>query len=384
MVERAQQAVVLFFAVVARDVGGHVRLMEDAREIEAARLPVVDARAHVEQVGAADQIVDAADAELRHQLARFLGDEEQEIDDVLGLARELLAQLRILRGDADRAGIQMALAHHDAALGDQRRRGESEFVGTEQRADDHIAPGLHLAVDLHRDAAAQAIQDQRLLRFRQAEFPRRPGVLDRRFRRGARAAVVAGDRDVIGLGLRHARGDRPDADFGHQLDADRRLRIRVLQIVDQLRQILDRIDVVMRRRRNQADTRHRVAQFRDVLRDLVPRQLAAFARLRALRHLDLQLVRIDQVFGGDAEARGRDLLDLRAQRIALLAPARRRRRCRCATSASRPCGSAHSDAHPRRLRPCSTCRRCGSSPRRAWCAPRSRSNPGSSRRSRSA
>ena len=30
-----------------------------------------------------------ADAELRHDLARFLGDEEEVVDDVLGLAREL-------------------------------------------------------------------------------------------------------------------------------------------------------------------------------------------------------------------------------------------------------------------------------------------------------
>ena len=35
-------------------------------------------RAHVEQVGAADQLVERADAELRHQLAHFLGDEEED------------------------------------------------------------------------------------------------------------------------------------------------------------------------------------------------------------------------------------------------------------------------------------------------------------------
>ncbi len=72
--------------------------------------------AGVEQVGAADQIVERADAQLRHDLAHFLGDEEEEVDDVLGLAREASAQHRILRGDADRAGVEVALAHHDAAV----------------------------------------------------------------------------------------------------------------------------------------------------------------------------------------------------------------------------------------------------------------------------
>ena len=38
----------------------------------------------LEQVGAADQLVERAHAELRHDLAHLLGDEEEEVDDVLG------------------------------------------------------------------------------------------------------------------------------------------------------------------------------------------------------------------------------------------------------------------------------------------------------------
>ncbi len=166
--------------VVARDFGADLRLVEDAAEIEAARFPVLDAFPRVEQVGAADQIVEAADAELRHQLARFLGDEEEVVDDVLGLAGEFLAQHRILRRDADRAGVQVALAHHDAARCDERRGGEAEFVRAEQRADDDVAAGLHLAVGLDGDAAAQAVQHQRLLRLGEPQLPRRARMLDRR------------------------------------------------------------------------------------------------------------------------------------------------------------------------------------------------------------
>ena len=270
--------------------------MEDAREVEALRLPVLDRLLHVEQVGATDHLVDRADAELRHDLARLFRDEEEEVDDVLGLAGELRAQHRILRGHADRAGVEVALAHHDATFGHERRGREAELVGPEHRADDDVAPRLHLAVDLHDDAAAQPVEHERLLRLGEAEFPRRARVLDRRDRRRARAAVVTRDRDVIGLRLRDAGRDRADADLGHQLDRDRRARVRVLQVVDQLREILDRIDVVMRRRRDEADARHREAQLGDVVGDLVPRQLAAFAGLRALRHLDLDLVGAREVY----------------------------------------------------------------------------------------
>ena len=89
---------------------------------------------------------------------------------------------------------------------------------------DDVAAGAQAAVDLHRDAAAQAVQHQGLLGFGQADLPGRAGVLDRGQRRGAGAALVAGDGHVVGVRLGDAGGDRADADFGDQLDRDPRRR----------------------------------------------------------------------------------------------------------------------------------------------------------------
>jgi hypothetical protein len=55
VVERLVEAVVLRFAVVLFDFGRHLRQVKDPREIQPLRLPVRDALARVEQVGAADQ-----------------------------------------------------------------------------------------------------------------------------------------------------------------------------------------------------------------------------------------------------------------------------------------------------------------------------------------
>ena len=140
------------------------------------------------------------------------------------------------------------------------------------------------------------VQHQRLLGFGEADLPRAAGMLDRGQRRGAGAAFVAGDGDVVGARLGDAGGDGADADLGDELDRDQRLRIDVLQIVDELRQILDRIDVVMRRRRDQADARRRMAHLGDDRVDLVAGQLAALAGLGALRHLDLHHVGVDEIF----------------------------------------------------------------------------------------
>src|ERR1017187_1027564 len=68
------------------------------------------------------------------------------------------------------------------------------------------------------------------------------------------------------------------------------IRKLVLQIVDELRQILDGVDVVVRRRRDRAHAGDGAARPRDGISDLVAGQLAALAGLGTLRHLDLDLV----------------------------------------------------------------------------------------------
>ena len=155
------------------------------------------------------------------------------------------------------------------------------------------------------------IGNQHLLGFSQAELPRQAGVLDGRQRARAGAAVVAGDQHHVGVRLGDAGGDGADTDFGHELHVDARVAVGVLQIVNQLRQIFDRVDVVVRRRRNQADAGRGVTHLGDPRINLVAGQLAALAGLGALRHLDLQVGAVHQVMAGDAEASRGHLLHAR-------------------------------------------------------------------------
>ncbi len=118
VVERLGEPVILPLAMIDRDPGLGRLLIQQTRQIDPFCLPVVDRWGHVEPIDPPDHLVEAAETERCHQLAHFLGDEEEVIDDVLRLPGEFLAQHRVLRRDPDRAGVQMALAHHDAAGGD--------------------------------------------------------------------------------------------------------------------------------------------------------------------------------------------------------------------------------------------------------------------------
>ena len=109
------------------------------------------------------------------------------------------------------------------------------------------------------------------------------------------------------MGLADPGSHRPHPDLGDQLHAHPRLRVGVLQVVDELGQVLDRVDVVVRRRRDELDTRRGMPHLGDPRVDLVAGELPALARFRPLRHLDLKLLGVDQILAGDAEAAGRHL-----------------------------------------------------------------------------
>ena len=84
--------------------------------------------------------------------------------------------------------------------------------------------------------------------FCETELPWQPGVLDAGLRRSARAAVVTADQDDVRMAFGHPGGDRPHSYFRDEFNADASVVVGVFEVVDQLRQIFDRIDVMVWRR----------------------------------------------------------------------------------------------------------------------------------------
>ena len=159
-----------------RFAGGH----QHRRQIETIRLPVLDRVIRFQHLAMPDHLVDRAEPEFRHDTTSFFGDHEQVIDNVLRFAGELFTQLGILRRDAYRASVQVALPHHDAAQGDERGGAKTKFFGAQQRGDHNVAPGFESAVGLQHHAATKIIEHQHLVRFGDSKLPRQTGMLDTR------------------------------------------------------------------------------------------------------------------------------------------------------------------------------------------------------------
>src|SRR5438105_13107461 len=115
--------------------------------------------------------------------------------------------------------------------------------------------------------------------FAQTNFPRKTGVLYGGQRRRAGTAVVAADRDHVGARFGDASSNNAYAGAGNKFYADASAGIHGPQIVNQLRELFDAVNVVVRWRRNQGRARRGVPDARDVFADFLCGQLAAFTRL---------------------------------------------------------------------------------------------------------
>ena len=211
----------------------------------------------------------------------------------------------------------MADPHHHAARHHQRRRREAELLGAQQRGDDHVAAGLHLPVDLHVIRSRRPLASSVCCVSARPSSHGEPACLSEVSGAAPVPPSCPEIRTTSACALLTPGRDRADPDLADQLDVHPRLVVGVLEVVDELLEVLDRVDVVVRRRADQADARRRVPGARHPRVDLAAGQLAALAGLGALRHLDLDVVGVDQVLAGDAEPARGHLLDRRAAQVAV-------------------------------------------------------------------
>lgn len=120
---------------------------------------------------------------------------------------------------------------------------------------------------------AKAVDEQRLVHFGNTDLGRAACVLEARHRGSARAAGVSGNIDDIGARLSDTDGNRPNSLTRHQLDDHS--HPRRLAVVNELREILNRVGVVVRRRRDQFDTRCSATSGGNIHRHLGRGQLTA-------------------------------------------------------------------------------------------------------------
>ena len=126
----------------------------------------------LQQLRAADGVVQGAAAQPREQAADILRDPREVRDHLFRCAAELGAQLGPLGGDPGGAGVQVTLPRHVAPDRDERRRAEAEALGAEQRGDHDVTARAQPTVHPHFDPVPEAVLDEDRLGLREPQLPR--------------------------------------------------------------------------------------------------------------------------------------------------------------------------------------------------------------------
>ena len=128
---------------------------------------------------------------------------------------------------------------------EQGQRPEAETIGAQHPGDNDVSPRVEAPIGLQGQRPPETIGNKRLMRFGQADLPRRPRMLDAHQRRCSGPASMAGNRDDIGVCLGHAHRDRPHPWPRNEFHRHPCLWLERLKVEDQLGKILDRVDVVV-------------------------------------------------------------------------------------------------------------------------------------------
>mmetsp|Transcript_17676 Transcript_17676/g.41550 ORF Transcript_17676/g.41550 Transcript_17676/m.41550 type:complete len:260 (+) Transcript_17676:2909-3688(+) len=256
-----------------------------------------------------NQLVHISEAHLGHQHTHLLSHKHEVVDNVLRQTLKLLPQNWILRCNADRTGVEVALAHHDAAHGNERCSGKAKPLCAKKCCNHHITARPELAISLQGHTAPQAIENQGLMCFGQTNLPWSPGMLDARPLGGSSTTIAAADQDVVSFALGNSSRHNTYTDLTDELDTHTCIRVGILEVENQLSQVLNGVDVVVRRGRDESNSRGGVSSLRDASLHLLARKLSSLTRLGALGHFDLELLGIRQILHCNTKASRSDLLD---------------------------------------------------------------------------
>ena len=255
---------------------------------------------------------DGIDAHASHHLLQLVRPGMDEVDEplVADLGIETLDELGTLRRNAPVALAAVAGAAEVTPERQKRRR--ADIAGIRAQCDrlDEVGRGADGARDHEGDVVADALLTQAGVDRGERKFDGDAHVVADAGGRRARAAAEAVQRNDVRAAARNAAGDRRDVVHGGDLDDDRLfVRRRLFQGEDELTQIFDGIDIVVRRGRDGVHALGDHTGDGDLVRDLFPGKMPADAGLCALPHLDLDRGVVLQILREHAESARCDLHD---------------------------------------------------------------------------
>ena len=152
--------------------------------------------------------------------------------------------------------------------------------------------------------------------FCKSQFPWKSCIVDRTSWSCTCTSVITGDQNRLCTCFGNTCCNCTHTCFRYQFDRNICIFICILKVINQLCQVLDRIDIVMRWRGDQADTRCGMTGFGNPWIYFLCRKMSTFTRFCTLCHLDLDFSCRYKITAGYTETSAGNLFDRGASVIA--------------------------------------------------------------------
>ena len=190
-----------------------------------------------------------------HPFSKVLGYKTHKVLNILRLSGKFLSKRGILSSHTNRTCIQVTNSHHNTAHSYKRPRSETKFLSAQKSGDSDITTCKKLSVSLNNDPVSQIIHKKSLMGFSHTQFPWKSGVTHTCPRSGSRTPVITTYKNNISPAFSDADGNSPDSRLRNKLNAYSGVPVSVFKVVNKLSQILNRIYIMMRRRRDKTNPR---------------------------------------------------------------------------------------------------------------------------------
>ena len=174
---------------------------------------------------------------------------------MIGITGKTFSQFRILCSHTNRTSIQMTFAHHDTTFHNQCSSCNAPFFCTQamrQWQYPCLFSFVHLPAPPH--GCVNLFFTSVWCVSAKPKFPWQTGMFDRTDRRCTCTTIMPGYQHHIGFCFCNTSSNGTYACFADQFHIDPCAAICIFQIKYQLRQIFNRINIVMRWRRDQSNT----------------------------------------------------------------------------------------------------------------------------------
>ena len=172
--------------------------------------------------------------------------ESHKVDDVFRFSAEVLAKFRILCCHTNRTCIQITHPHHNASHSYKWCCRKSKFLCSKDCCNCHVTTTHQFSICLNTDTFTQSILDQCLMCFRKSKLPRKSCIVDRTLSRRSGSSIISRDQDQSGSCFCDSGCDSSNTCFRYKFYGNPCVFICIFTVINELCQILDRVNIVMR------------------------------------------------------------------------------------------------------------------------------------------